>query len=319
MSLSGVLALDEVIAESLPVAKDLHHLLGSLLQTFKKISFLLRETSVTKKGSFNTYGEEQLSVDLLAENLLETWANEEPTVRATSSEENSVIKECQRDGTFIVCWDPLDGSSIVDCNWSVGTIVSIWQVGVNGVEWKGTDSLIGCTGRQQVASAMAVYGPHTTALVAVSGKTHDFFLNGEVFQKMPLPVILPVAKIFSPANLKACNSLPAYRTLVDYWISEGYTLRYTGGLVPDVYQLFRKGHGIFCNPVTEKAPPKLRLLYEIVAIANLIECAGGKSSDGKNSILDMVITSLDQRVQFCAGSENEVNRFEKIIGVNSKI
>ena len=90
-----------------------------------------------------------------------------------------------------------------------------------------------------------------------------------------------------------------------------YTLRYTGGLVPDVYQQFTKKQGIFCNPTSERSPAKLRLAFEAAPFGLLVEKAGGKTSDGitGGSILDVQINAVDQRTPLCLGSANEVDRF----------
>ncbi|KAL8454924.1 hypothetical protein Emag_001290 [Eimeria magna] len=264
-------------------------------------------------GSSNTFGEEQLSVDLLAENKLREWAKGCGAVRAVSSEEATDLVEVNRSGSLIVCWDPLDGSSIVDCNWSVASIFGIWQIGQNGVEWKGADTLIDTTGRQQVASILVIYGPRTTALLCVVGLTFDFQLDPDgsdyVVLRGPCSIKKEGAKIFSPANLRAAQDSLAYNELVQEWMKKRYTLRYTGmcfvapqglssraqtcfmrrrGLGPDVYQLFVKGHGIFCNPASTGAPAKLRVLYEVAPIALLVEAAGGSSSYGNSSALDVV-------------------------------
>lgn len=121
-------------------------------------------------------------------------------------------------------------------------------------------------------------------------------------------------KLFAPGNLRATQTHPGYSELVNYWITNGYTLRYTGGMVPDVNQLLIKGKGVFCNPATAKAPAKLRLLYECAPLAYLVERSGGMSSDGQMSLLDVPVSQLEVRVQACYGSKDEVERFDKMVG-----
>nr|AZL94398.1 sedoheptulose-1,7-bisphosphatase [Nephromyces sp. MMRI]AZL94399.1 sedoheptulose-1,7-bisphosphatase [Nephromyces sp. MMRI] len=265
---------------------------------------------VTKIGSVNDFGDEQLSVDLLAEKIFNEWAEGEASIKYTSSEESIDLKEVHKDGKFIVCWDPLDGSSIIDCNWSVGSIVGVWESGPPG-----DDVLLGKTGRQLVCSIMAVYGPRINVLLGLRGEVFDLIYIKDDFYVLPLsPVIKKAgARIFSPANIRATNDLMGYKALVDYWLEKKYTLRYTGGLVPDVYQIFQKGNGIFSNPASENAPAKLRLVYEVAPIAYLIEHANGRTSDGRCSILDIPIENMDQRVPFCGGTAEEVERFETFL------
>ena len=120
-------------------------------------------------------------------------------------------------------------------------------------------------------------------------------------------------KVFAPANLRASSDNKKYEELVEYWRINKYTLRYTGGMVPDIYQIFIKGSGVFCNPDSLSSPAKLRLLYECAPIAFLVEKAGGKTSNGKHSVLDIVIDGYEQKTTFCVGSEDEVLRFEKFM------
>ncbi|CDJ47487.1 sedoheptulose-1,7 bisphosphatase, putative [Eimeria brunetti] len=307
------LTLDELL-DKLGADADLISALRTLFKECGSISEALRSTNVTKSGTSNSFGEEQLSVDLLAEHKLRNWAKNCPFVRAISSEEETNLEEVNPGGSFVVCWDPLDGSSIIDCNWSVASIFGIWQIGQKGLQWKGPSTLIGATGRQLVAALLVIYGPRTTALLAVNGSTFDLQLTPQsgaaVVLRGPCSIQKKGAKIFSPANLRAAQDLPAYRKMVQQWMEKRYTLRYTGGLGPDVYQLFVKGHGVFCNPASNGAPAKLRLAYEVAPIAFLVEAAGGRSSNGKGSALDVALEKMDHRTAFCCGTDEEVACFE---------
>jgi len=209
-----------------------------------------------------------------------------PMIREGASEEDPIVRDTDTTGSgeFTVCWDPLDGSSIVDNNWAVGTMIGIWP--------KRT-GLIGATGRDQVTSLVALYGPRTTVLVALDDGTYEFSY-GCTPEGCQLPdgswepwicsrhkiEIAKDCKIFSPANLRAAQDVPGYKKLVDYYMENRYTLRYSGGLVPDVYQQFTKTQGIFSNPTSKSSPAKLRLAFEAAPFALLVEKAGGKSSDG---------------------------------------
>lgn len=304
----------QALLDKLSVHPDLKTALPGVFKECSSISRALRNTRVTNAGSSNVFGEEQLSVDLLAEKQLREWASRCGVVRAVSSEEQTDLVEVNPSGSLLVCWDPLDGSSIIDCNWSVASIFGIWQTGKNGIEWRGAETLINATGRQQVASLLVIYGPRTTALLGVSGLAFDLQLDSEggapVVLRGPCSIKKGGAKIFSPANLRAAQDLPSYNKMVQQWMEKRYTLRYTGGLGPDVYQLFVKGHGVFCNPASRGAPAKLRLAYEVAPIAFLVEAAGGLSSDGSGSALDVALKTMDHRMAFCCGTEEEVRKFE---------
>jgi sedoheptulose-bisphosphatase len=203
-------------------------------------------------------------------------------IREGSSEEDPVVRNVENDqddgqGEFTVCWDPLDGSSIVDNNWAVGTMVGVWP--------KST-GLIGATGRDQVTSLVALYGPRTTVLVALDDGVYEFTYGcitsaasgggGGVQQEHPWICtrhriqIAKTSKIFSPANVRAAQELPGYQSLMNHYLLNRYTLRYTGGLVPDVYQQFTKRQGIFVNPTAPSSPAKLRLAFEAAPFGLLV-------------------------------------------------
>jgi len=194
--------------------------------------------------------------------------------------------------------------------------------------WPKRTGLIGATGRDQVTSLVALYGPRTTVIVALDDGTYEFSY-GCTPEGCQLPdgtwepwicsreaiKIKPDCKIFSPANLRAAQDVPGYKKLFDYYMENRFTLRYSGGLVPDVYQQFTKEQGVFSNPTSKTSPAKLRLAFEAAPFGLLVERAGGKSSDGVTgqSILDVQINSVDQRTALCIGSANEVDRFNEFL------
>lgn len=255
---------------------------------------------------------------VIADKILWDAVRKSTVIREGSSEEDPIVRNVDEggEGEFTVCWDPLDGSSIVDNNWAVGTMIGVWP--------KKT-GLIGATGRDQVTSVVALYGPRTTVLVALDDGTFEFTYgcnsdasNSSLDGKEEAWIcsrhdikISPDCKIFSPANLRASQDLDGYRNLVDHYMENRYTLRYTGGMVPDVYQQFTKKQGVFCNPTSERSPAKLRLAFEAAPFGLLVERSGGKTSDGVTggSILDVQINAVDQRTSLCLGSANEVDRF----------
>ncbi|CAH8362004.1 unnamed protein product [Eruca vesicaria subsp. sativa] len=195
------------------------------------------------------------------------------------------------EGGFSVAFDPLDGSSIVDTNFNVGMIFGVWPGG----------KLTGVTGGDQVAAAMGIYGRRTTYVLAVKGfpGTHEFLLLDEGSKNIHSLHVketteINEGKMFSPGNLRATFDNSEYRKLIDYYMKEKYTLRYTGGMVLDDNQA------------------KLRLLFEVAPLGLLIENAGGFSSDGYTSVLNKTIVNLDDRTQVAYGSKNEIIRFNPI-------
>jgi len=280
-----------------------------VLQACVKITEALRVNLVTVADAQNSvFGDVQLGVDVIADDLMWDMAKKSKNVREASSEEEPVMVETNKDGRFTICWDPLDGSSIVDNNWAVGTIVGIWDK---------TTGMLGATGRDQVTSIVVLYGPRTTALVACDDGVYEFTCGkgNKWFASREQIKIKEESKIFSPANLRACQEDAGYDKLVKHWMENKYTLRYSGGLVPDVYQHFTKEMGVFANPTSKASPAKLRVAFEVAPFAMLVEKAGGKTSDGVTggSCLDIKIEAVDQRTAACLGSAGEVDRFNEMV------
>lgn len=313
-------SLEEVLDKQ---CKDpqLRQVITDMLDACADITDALRTALVTVEGSSNTFGDAQLSVDVIADNLMWEAVKKSKVCREGASEEDPIVRDVSEngEGEYTVCWDPLDGSSIVDNNWAVGTMIGIW-----GKE----TGLIGATGADQKTALIALYGPRTTVLVALDDGCYEFSYGctPEGCQKSDgtwAPWICsrqkiqiqPDCKIFSPANLRAAQDVPGYKKLVDYYMTNRYTLRYTGGLVPDVYQQFTKTQGVFSNPTSETSPAKLRLAFEAAPFGLLVEKAGGKTSDGVSggSVLNVQINAVDQRTALCIGSATEVDRFNEYL------
>ena len=294
-----------------------------LLDVCAAITEALRAALVHVEGSTNDFGDTQLSVDVIADNMMWEAVKTSTVIREGASEEDPIVRNVQQpnqpEAEFTVCWDPLDGSSIVDNNWAVGTMVGVWP--------KRT-GLIGATGADQVTSLVALYGPRTTVLVALDDGAYEFSYGctPEGGQKPDGTwdawictrhqiQIAETCQIFAPGNLRATQEIPGYEQLVQHYMLHRYTLRYTGGLVPDVYQQFTKRQGIFTNPTSNTSPAKLRLAFEAAPFGLLVERAGGKTSDGitGGSILDVEIESVDQRTALCLGSATEVDRFNQMV------
>jgi len=299
--------IDEVMAKSLKDPK-MQSMVKELLDACVKITEALRVNLVTVNDASNAFGDRQLTVDVIADDLLWDLAKSSKLVCEASSEEEPEIVKTNPDGQYVLCWDPLDGSSIVDNNWAVGTIVGVWD--------KST-GLIGATGRDQVMSLVALYGPRTTVFMTMDDGVYEFTLGpGQQWicsrEKIE---IKKDCKIFAPANLRAAQEVEGYAKLVDHYMTNRYTLRYSGGLVPDVCQQFTKLQGVFTNPTSKASPAKLRLAFEAAPFGRLVEMAGGKTSDGVsgNSVLDMKIEAVDQRTALAIGSANEVDRFNDTV------
>lgn len=308
----------------------------AIMDAGQQISRDIITADTGKAGTTNVYGEEQIAMDVLCEKILEEHLAKTGLVGAVGSEELDGLKmlggEGDRDGrdagsgeNFTVVYDPLDGSSLFDTNGAVGTI---WGVFEGEKSSKGI-SLLGKTAGDMVAAGYFLYGPRTTFMVARGGgqvgedgkidvgrgvSEYRLMPTGEWVCSME-QVKIGEGKLFAPGNLRATKFRPDYLKLVNWWMEQQYTLRYSGGMVPDINSILVKGKGIFSYPGYEPDAPdgKLRLVFECGPMAYLMERAGGAASDGKQSILAKKIESLSQRTPIYIGSKEEVKRCEEML------
>ncbi|TFJ86549.1 hypothetical protein NSK_002206 [Nannochloropsis salina CCMP1776] len=291
--------------------KKLSKAVLALFSACKEIAYKIRTASCDKMACFNEFGDEQLAIDILANNVLFQNLKDSGVVATASSEETPTEDPMGGEG-YSVAFDPLDGSSIIDTNFAVGTIFGVWP----------GSRLTGITGRELAASGIAVYGPRTTITFAIDGVegAHEFLLVDDFtarhgqWIKTNTFTSIGEGKLYAPGNLRATNDNPGYDALHKYWLQNKYQLRYTGGMVPDVNQIMVKGKGVFVNPESPSAKAKLRLLYEVAPIGYVIEKAGGASSYGAGSVLDLKVYKTEDRTQVAYGSKEEVKRFEEMVG-----
>ncbi|MEK7085556.1 MAG: class 1 fructose-bisphosphatase, partial [Patescibacteria group bacterium] len=281
----------EVYLNSLKIDNNLNKIILTLSRAVKEISKIIRTASAGKAGTKNVYGEEQLALDVVSNKIVIDELKKNFLVGLIASEELPTEEKFGK-GEYAVCFDPLDGSSLVDVNFSVGSIFGIYKA----------KSFIGVKGDDQLASLIAVYGPRTTILMTVKKGVQEFMLDGDEFILTKENIKVGEGKVFAPGNLRACSDRKDYLDLLNYWCKEQYTLRYSGGMVPDINHILVKGKGIFTYPGYSEAPNgKLRLLFECAPMSLIMEQAGGVSTDGKIRILDKVLENLEQRTPILLG------------------
>ncbi len=297
-------SLNEHLFQHANVPDDLRHLILDIAKSVKYIQHAIRTTEAGLSGSVNQFGEEQLKLDVLSDSIIEQHLKESRLAAGFISEEHAEFVELSKDAPYCVVFDPLDGSSLVDANFAIGSIFGIY---------KGQD-VIGRTPREQVGALYALYGPRTLLVYSTGKGVHMFILNevGEFVLLRENLGIADKAKNYSPGNLAAVVDNAGYRTILNEWLDEKLTLRYSGCMVSDIHHVLAKGQGVFMNVGGGKHPEgKLRLVFECGPFSYLIEQAGGSSSDGTASILDKQITAVDQRTPIIVGSKEEVERVVK--------
>ncbi len=282
----------------------LRHLIMYIARAGKYINHALQMGDLGAAGSQNKSGEEQLALDVLADKIIMQNLDVCNIVSHVISEEQDDLTTCQcKDNKEIysVAYDPLDGSSLVETNLSIGSIFAIFE----------GPGFIGRTGRDMVAAINMVYGPRTTLIYTIGKGVHEFTLNdvGEFTLTKENIKIKDKAKNFAPGNLRAGNENAKYKKLINHWMDEEYTLRYSGGMAADLNHILKKGQGIFTYPPNPPKYPngKLRLLFECNPFSFLVEQAGGKSSNGEIDIMDVKVEELHQRTPIYIGSKEEVD------------
>lgn len=282
---------------------DVPSVVQTILNAANEISSFLRHSPIFKLETSNDFGDQQLHQDVHCDQIIEKHLRLNPLVKAFASEERPAYTEIAEGEGYVVTFDPLDGSSIVDTNFAIGSIFSIWK----------TDSrrLLKTKLREQVNAVITIFGPRTTAVFynESAGKVQEVTsVDDHWIISHDHLTIKEKTNIFSPGNLRSASDNLEYRQAIVGWIDRGMTLRYTGGLVVDVYQIFIKGHGIFSNCGSKNHKCKLRALYEAAALGYLIEKAGGSTiTAGKGSLLDFEVQSYDDRLSFAMGSAQEID------------
>lgn len=276
-------------------------------------------------GISNVQGEVQMKLDLYANEKLKAALKARGEVAGIASEEEDEIVIFEGDkaenAKYVVLMDPLDGSSNIDVNVSVGTIFSIYRR-ITPLGTSVTEADFLQPGNQQVAAGYIVYGSSTMLVYTTGHGVHAFTYDPSlgVFCLSHEKVCFPEKGNMYSINEGNYIKFPVgvkkyikYCQEQDEETQRPYTSRYIGSLVADFHRNLLKG-GIYLYPSTASYPKgKLRLLYECNPMAFLAEQAGGKASDGKNRILDITPEKLHQRSPFFVGTESMVDDVERFI------
>ncbi len=289
---------------------SLRHLILDIATSTKYVHHALKTGDLGMAGTSNLYGENQLALDVLANEIIKKHLSESYVVGAfASEEETSVVQINHGDQKYCVAFDPLDGSSLADVNQSVGSIFGIFE----------GNNFFGKTGEDQVASLFVVYGPRTSLVYTTKKGVHEFSLNdlGEFILSKENIRIENDHKIFAPGNLRAVSENRNYANLVEEWSKNGKTLRYSGGMVPDINSILMKGQGVFTYPGHSKYPQgKLRLLFECAPLSLIVNEAGGDCIDQTgNSILKIKIEEIGQTTPIFLGSKNAIATVKKHLNI----
>jgi len=304
------------------VSAELRLLIEVVARACKRISHAVSKGALGGvlggAGTDNIQGEAQKKLDVIANEVLveaNEWGGHLAALASEEMEHPHQIPSRYPRGEFLLLMDPLDGSSNIDVNVSIGTIFSVLRC-PEGVE--PDEKAFLQKGSQQVAAAFAVYGPQTMLVLTVGCGVAVFTLDrelGSFVMTQPDVRLAPDTQEFAINASNARNWHPPVKRYIDECLAgkdgprgKDFNMRWVASMVADVFRILSRG-GIFMYPADAKhTKGRLRLMYEANPMAMIVEQAGGAATDGRQRILDIQPTELHQRVGVVLGAKNEVER-----------
>ncbi|MGA0873286.1 MAG: class 1 fructose-bisphosphatase [Phycisphaerales bacterium] len=261
-------------------------------------------------GTTNVQGEGQQKLDVIANEIIMKCLGDRVSIAVLASEEDeepTILRRGSEGGKYCVLFDPLDGSSNLDCAIPVGTIFTILR---NDPTIKGSVETVCQPGRDQVAAGYILYGSATVMVLTTGSGVDMFVLDQSVgsFLLVRRGVRIPrSAKTYSVNEAYASQFPQGYRAFLDEAKGQGFSSRYIGSMVADVHRTLLNG-GVFLYPPTAKQPGgKIRMLYEANPLAFIIEQAGGMAYSGLKRTLDLKPSKLHERTPIAMGSPEQVD------------
>ena len=277
--------------------------MNEIFDTIKSVALEIDKAIKTEDLGYsdgeNSSGEEQLKLDVKSDLIIEEAFASVGIVKDLVSEEKEGVLSLHKDGKYTICYDPLDGSSLVDVNLSVGSIFGIYDGELKA--------------QNLVSSAYVVYGPRIELVIAQKDYLPKLYrYTDNKFKFIKEIKLNPKGKLNASGGTQQ-NWLPHHKAFIDGLFQEGYRLRYSGGMVPDLHQILLKGGGLFSYPATSDKPNgKLRQLFEVIPFAFIYEMAGGEAIDDKGVKLMKLVPSHPHDTSPCFfGSIYEVDEMKK--------
>ena len=314
----------QTLAQFLPTHLQQHQLpaeLGSVLKSITAACVLINNQVrlgalsgiLGEAGTGNVQGEDQKKLDVIANDTLIAELKRNPHIAGLASEEEDNYVACNQNGGYLVLFDPLDGSSNIDVNISVGTIFSILAKPEGPLN---TESFLQA-GHRQVGSGYVLYGPQTLLVFTVKQGVYIFTLNeqGEFILTQERLAVPETTKEFAinMSNMRHWSA-PMQQYIQELLAGEtsvrakNYNMRWVASMVAEIHRILVRG-GVFMYPQDAREPGKpgkLRLMYEANPLSLLMEQAGGKANNTEQDMLDIQPQGLHQRVAVVMGSKEEV-------------
>ncbi len=320
--LDQVLAADGINAELELVVKD-------VMVACKDIAYKLGQGELAgilgATEDENVQGETQKMLDVISNDLLKDILIANPYVRGIGSEEEDYTVAGNADGKYLVTFDPLDGSSNIDVNLSVGTIFSILEA--QDDRSGDNQEVFLQNGRKQVAAGYVLYGPSSLLVMTTGNGVNVFTLDTNIGEFVLTKEALQIPEDTAEFAINMSNQRfwePEMKQYIDDCLlgEEGplgkrYNMRWVASMVAEVHRILMRG-GIFMYPYDNRDPSKagkLRLMYEGNPMSMIVEQAGGASSTGRMDIMDVAPQGIHDRVPVVLGSKNEV---AKVVAYHNK-
>ncbi|WP_200763916.1 class 1 fructose-bisphosphatase [Nitrosophilus alvini] len=274
----------------------MHEIFEAIKRSAKRINEAINNEDLGYSEQQNRSGETQLKLDIKSDMIIEEELSQTSSVKTLASEEKTEPVVINEKGKYLIGYDPLDGSSLVDVNLSVGSIFGIYENDFSG--------------KNLVAAAYVVYGPRVELVIADRCTSLYLLQNGE-FEFVKEIRLKEKGKINAPGATQ--KFWPAHhKEMVESLFKEGYRLRYSGGMVPDLHQILLKGGGLFSYPGTEDKPKgKLRQVFEVFPFAKIFEKAEGFAIDGHKRLLELEPEHIHDTTPCFFGSQYEIQRVKE--------
>ena len=277
----------------------MNEIIESIKISTLEIDKIIKQGDTSKSDEQNSTGDTQLKLDIASDVVIERNFKKLSSVNQIVSEEQDDIVKINKNGKYFIAYDPLDGSSLVDVNLSVGSIYGIYENDF--------------TGDNIVASVYVVFGPRIEMIVC-DGQSVKLYRvdNDQNFIYIKDIKMNEKGTINSPGSTQECW-YPHHKKMINDMFADGYNLTYSGGMVPDLHHILLRGGGLFSYPgASDKPKGKLRQLFEVFPFAHIFETAGGNASNGTQRVLEIETTHIHDTSPCFFGSNTEINRVQKV-------
>ena len=272
-------------------------IIESIKKSTIEIKKIIELGDTSKSDEQNSTGDTQLKLDIKSDIVIENNFKLLKSVKQIVSEEQDSIIDINEDGEYLIAYDPLDGSSLVDVNLAVGSIYGIYKNDF--------------TGDNIVASIYVVFGPRVEMVVCDGNSVKLYRMQNENFNYIREIKMNEQGNLKSPGSTQQCW-YDHHKEMVTQMFEDNYVLTYSGGMVPDLHHILLRGGGLFSYPgASDKPKGKLRQLFEVFPYAHIFETAGGGAIDGAQRVLDIETTHIHDTSPCFFGSNVELDRVKK--------